>query len=123
MADIEEQLLSLKMNTQTEIGKCLGKFTKESEFLQQPFSLEQHALLIDECFSAATVEEILVRLENSSDPFARQTLATLGKMSPLSLKVTKKALEKGSNKTLAECLKMEYRLSQRFCADHDFAEG
>jgi len=44
-------------------------------------------------------------------------------MSPFSLKVTKRALDEGSELTLAECLQMEFRLSQRFVADNDFAEG
>lgn len=79
--------------------------------------------LIDECFSAPSVEEIVSRLEASNDPFARETLATLRKMSPLSLKITKRALDEGSEQTLAECLQMEYRLSQRFVADNDFPEG
>lgn len=47
----------------------------------------------------------------------------LRKMSPLALKITKRALEEGSELTLAECLQMEKRMSQRFCADHDFPEG
>ena len=79
--------------------------------------------LIDDCFSAPTVEEILARLEASNDPFAQQTLATIRKMSPFALKITKRALDEGSEQTLAECLQMEYRLSQRFVADHDFPEG
>lgn len=79
--------------------------------------------LIDECFSAPTVEEIVSRLEASNDPFARETLATLRKMSPFSLKITKRALDEGTEQTLAECLQMEFRLSQRFVKDHDFAEG
>lgn len=79
--------------------------------------------LIDECFSAASVEEIFSRLEASNDTFAKETLATLRKMAPLSLKITKRALDEGSEQTLAECLQMEYRLSQRFVADNDFPEG
>lgn len=79
--------------------------------------------LIDDCFSGSSVEDIVSRLEASSDPFARDTLTTIRKMSPLSLKITKRALDEGSEQTLAECLQMEFRLSQRFVADHDFPEG
>lgn len=79
--------------------------------------------LINECFSAATVEDIFAQLESSTDPFAKETLTTMKKMSPLSLKITKRAMDEGSEMTLAECLQMEFRLSQRFVADHDFAEG
>lgn len=79
--------------------------------------------LIDECFSAPTVEAIVAQLEASSDSFAKDTLATIRKMSPFALMITKRALDEGSEQTLAECLQMEYRLSQRFVADHDFPEG
>lgn len=144
--DIKEELLSLKMNSQArfvnvktlvsglrfffifsfqnvEIEGCLAKFTKSASFLQQPFSLEPHLPLINDCFSAPSVEEIISRLQASSDPFAKDTLVTIRKMSPFALKVTKRALDEGSEQTLAECLQMEYRLSQRFVADHDFPEG
>ena len=120
---IEEELLSSKMNTQVEISECLGKFTKEAVFLQEQFSLEPHLPIIDQCFSAPTVEGIFTELESADHPFAKEVLTSLKKMSPLALKITKRALEEGSEKTLAECLQMEYRLSQRFCADHDFPEG
>jgi len=122
-AAIEEELLSSKMNTQVEISECLGKFTKEAVFLQEQFSLEPYLPIIDQCFSAPTVEGILTELESTDHPFAKEVLTSLKKMSPLALKITKRALEEGSEKTLAECLQMEYRLSQRFCADHDFPEG
>ena len=111
------------MNSHLDVENCLTKYTKQADFLNQPFSLEPHLPLIDECFSAPSVEEIFSMLELTDQPFAKQTLATLRKMSPLALKITKKALEEGSEQTLAECLQMERRLSQRFCADHDFAEG
>lgn len=91
--------------------------------MQQPFSLEDKMPLIDDCFSAPTVEGIITNLEASNDSFAKDTLALLRKMSPLSLKITKKALEEGSEQTLAECLQMEYRLTQRFVRDNDFPEG
>lgn len=121
---LQEELLSLKMHSQSEIETCLAKFTKSATFLkEQPFSLEPHMALIDHCFSASTVEGIASRLESSSDPFAKETLATLTKMAPLSLKITLRALEEGSEMTLAECLQMEYRLSQRFVRDNDFPEG
>jgi 3-hydroxyisobutyryl-CoA hydrolase len=79
--------------------------------------------LINDCFSAASVEEIVAQLKASNDSFAQETLTTIRKMSPFALKITKRALDEGSEQTLAECLQMEYRLSQRFVADHDFPEG
>lgn len=45
-------------------------------------------------------------------------------MSPSSLKITKRALDEGSRKSLAECLEMEYRLGCTAVGeDSDFHEG
>jgi len=125
LGEIEQELLASSLNDRAMIGKCLGKYEKKAEFLQQPFSLQPHLELIDECFSAPSVEGIVARLESraADQPFVRDTLALMNKMSPLSMKITHRALELGSSLTLAECLQMEYRLSQRFCAGNDFAEG
>lgn len=45
------------------------------------------------------------------------------KMSPTSLKVVYKSLRDGAKLPLDECLKMEYRISQKFMEGHDFFEG
>lgn len=45
-------------------------------------------------------------------------------MSPSSLKVTKKAIDEASGKSLAECLQIEYRLAcTALNKDSDFYEG
>ena len=43
--------------------------------------------------------------------------------SPTSLKVALEQLRRGKDLDLAGVLAMEFRLSQAFCADHDFFEG
>ncbi|KXJ18578.1 3-hydroxyisobutyryl-CoA hydrolase, mitochondrial [Exaiptasia diaphana] len=48
---------------------------------------------------------------------------TINKMSPSSCKVTLRQLQNGGTMNLAECLQMEYRLSQRFMENEDFYEG
>ncbi len=44
-------------------------------------------------------------------------------MSPTSMKVTLKQLALGANLTLAECLRMEFRLGNHHVRDSDFPEG
>lgn len=45
-------------------------------------------------------------------------------MSPSSLKITKKAIDEGKGKSLADCLKVEYRLAYTALSrDGDFYEG
>ena len=63
-------------------------------------------------------------MEANKSDWALSILEMLKKGSPTSLKVTKKEIDEGASKSLAECLKIEYRLA---CAcltkDSDFAEG
>jgi len=60
--------------------------------------------------------------EDGSD-WALKQIEVLNKMSPISLKITLRQLQEGANLSLGECLKMEYRLTQRCMADNDFYEG
>lgn len=47
----------------------------------------------------------------------------MAKMSPTSMKVTKKELDIGSKLPFDKCLQMEYRLACHFVDDSDFSEG
>jgi enoyl-CoA hydratase len=89
--------------------------------------LEKHREPIDRIFSAASVEEIVRRLENEQGAWhdwARKTLAGLSKKSPLSLKVAFEQLRRGKGyKTLKEALIVEYRLAARLIRRPDFPEG
>jgi len=93
---------------------------KEQSFLAQ--NREE----IDEVFAMKnTVEEIMAALENSKSNFGLTTLSILQKMSPTSLKVTLDGINRGKKcADVGECLKMEFRISQRFMRrDSDFYEG
>lgn len=121
LAELEKTLLE---NSSTEINTILEKFsTKTPELNNQEFSLAPVMKQINAAFSASSVEEILKRLKDDGSKWAQDTHATIVKMSPTSLKVTMKQLEYGATKNLKECLEMEYRMTQKFCAAHDFYEG
>lgn len=62
-------------------------------------------------------------IQKLNTDWAKQTLATLRKMSPLALKVTLEQMRQGAVKNCAECFQMEYRLSSRLTARPDFVEG
>ncbi|TMW63856.1 hypothetical protein Poli38472_002797 [Pythium oligandrum] len=70
-----------------------------------------------------TVEGIFSRLEKNGSDWAKQTLATLKAMSPLSLKVTLEQMRQGAVKNCAECFQMEYRIATRMMENPDFFEG
>jgi enoyl-CoA hydratase len=82
---------------------------------------------IDRCFDAVSVEEVIGNLQRESDPdlksWTEDTLETLSKRSPTSMKVTMEALNRGAKMSFDDCMVMEYRLSQGCMRGHDFYEG
>ena len=86
----------------------------------------RHTAVIDRCFSASSVEEILARLdaETGEDAaWARETAAELRKKSPTSLKIAFAQMQAGKDITIAEALKLEFRLASHLVTTHDFREG
>jgi enoyl-CoA hydratase/carnithine racemase len=85
--------------------------------------------LIDEAFGrpeSESMERLMERLGKSSDPaFGAHTIATLHKMSPVSLKVTMEGLKRGRDcADIAEDLAMEFRIAQACMrTGSDFYEG
>lgn len=82
---------------------------------------------IDDHFSATTVPEILASLKNESrtelTEWATQTLAKLGKFSPLLLCVALEQLHRGKRMSLAECFRMELNLVHASFDQGDVIEG
>jgi enoyl-CoA hydratase/carnithine racemase len=88
--------------------------------------LVRHTPAINRCFSASSVEEILARLEaedGEDEAWAKETAAELRKKSPTSLKIALRQMQVGKSLTLAEALKLEFRLASHLIATHDFREG
>ncbi|MGI9354000.1 MAG: enoyl-CoA hydratase/isomerase family protein, partial [Rhizobiaceae bacterium] len=71
---------------------------------------------IDDVFSAGSVEDILEQLEavaKQNEPqasWAAKTLETLSQKSPTSLKVAFEQIKRGANLSMADCMRMEYRI-------------
>jgi enoyl-CoA hydratase len=85
--------------------------------------LASHRKLIDECFSANSVEEIVARLQSTSHPWADETRNALQTKSPTSLKVTLKALRLATTLNFHQCMQMEFGIATEFLKNHDFFEG
>ena len=88
--------------------------------------LVRHTPTIDRAFSASSVEEILARLDaedGEDEAWAKETAAELRKKSPTSLKIAFKQMQIGKGLTLAEALKLEFRLASHLVTTHDFREG
>ena len=86
--------------------------------------LAQHREVIDRCFAADGVEDILANLEADGTAWAQETAAVLRRKSPTSLKVAMRQLQIGRRLTdFADAMRMEYRLARHFMAAADFYEG
>lgn len=95
-------------------------------FVQARRETERPALeAIARHFSHATLREVLESLERAApdDESAAATLATIAKRSPTSLAVTFRELRAGQTLSMAECMRMEFRILNRMLAGHDFYEG
>ncbi len=78
---------------------------------------------LDRCFAAGSVADILTALDADGTIWAAQQAAAMRAKSPTSLKIAYRQLCLGRSLSFDDCLTMEYRLSQRVMAGHDFFEG
>lgn len=98
----------------------IANYTKEAP--EEPL-LEDRRLEIDQHFAFDSIEDILVSLHDDGSEWAEETFQTLMKMSPTSLKISLEQLRRGIEMDFDDVMTMEYRLSQRCMAGHDFYEG
>ena len=85
--------------------------------------LTEHRAAIDRCFAGESIDRIIDALETEGGEWAEKTRAVLAVKSPTSLVVTHRQLREGRHLDFVSAMRLEYRLSQRFCAAHDFREG
>ncbi len=78
---------------------------------------------IDKHFSLGSVEEIIESLDADGGEWAAAQAKTLKQKSPLSMKVTFRQIQEGASLEFEDCMKLEWRLANRFAADNDFYEG
>lgn len=96
-----------------------------SVFAEKPPAAKITALQprIDRLFAGETAEEILHALFQDKSEEAQKWAKAMSAKAPTSIKVALEQLRRGKDMDLAEVLAMEFRISQAFCADHDFFEG
>lgn len=124
LGNLEQDLMLLPSPTPDDVASLLQSYHDKCTLdRDKQFVLEPHVEKINSIFGQQTLEEIFDSLRHDGSDWATTQLATLNKMSPTSLKVTMRLLIEGANLSLAQDLKSEYRLSQRFMQDNDFYEG
>jgi len=74
-------------------------------------SLLQHKQLIDRCFRADSVEEIMENLQKENHPFAQDILQKMQGNSMLSMKLALKMMREAQNLPYGEILKMELNVA------------
>ena len=80
--------------------------------------------IIGDAFARRTLPEIFAALEaHHESAFAGATLETLRRLSPTSLAISLRQMIEGAGLTLADALKVEFRIVSRICREHDFYEG
>jgi enoyl-CoA hydratase len=79
--------------------------------------------LIDRHFAAPSVEEVCASLAGDPSLFAAETLKALQAKSPTSLKVTFRQVREGIKLGFEDCMRLEFRLTNRFMSGRDFYEG
>ena len=78
---------------------------------------------VDHHFGGSTVEQVLASLEADKDEWAQETARIIRTKSPTSLKIAFRQMEEGLARSFRECMKIEYRLTERIQKGHDFYEG
>jgi enoyl-CoA hydratase/carnithine racemase len=69
------------------------------------------------------IEHLIDALQSDAGGFAQETLKTLRKMSPTSLKLTFEQMKRGDNLDFDSVMQMEFRIVRRVMEGHDFFEG
>ncbi len=119
-AQVDELVAALaKDSERQQIDSTLAEFAGSPE----PAPLAAHRETIDRCFAAASPAEMLTALDAESSDWAAETAKTLRGVSPTSVAVTFRQIHAGAGMSFEDVMKMEYRLSQRFNAGHDYFEG
>ena len=89
-----------------------------------PAPLSAHREAIDRLFAFDTVEDIFAALEADGSDWALGQLAILKTKSPTSLKVTLRHIREGAKAaSFSDNMAVEYAVSGRIGATHDFQEG
>ncbi len=96
------------------------------EFAEEPKAegyLRENQPLVDLCFSANSIEEVLSRLRDKGSDWGKETANLMESRSPTSLKVVLAHLRKGKADSFDEVTSRDFVLSQHFLEGHDFYEG
>jgi len=112
--------LSAISNQPGHIDDVISKYTDKVGLN----NLSEKKETIDRCFSAESIEKIIENLKSEDDIWSKETIDSLNKMSPTSLKITFRQLRKARTiEEFEDVVAMEYRMANRCFNGHDLFEG
>ena len=124
------ELLSLELGTHYcpihELDNLIDEYISKGTIKNfTKISLDNSSILINtnlisECFNG-NMQNILNKIKNSS--LNDKLYQNITNKCPMSLFVTSELIRKGREKSLEECLEMEYNLSQKMVYRNDFSQG
>ncbi|KAH9617751.1 hypothetical protein KSS87_005563 [Heliosperma pusillum] len=113
LSELEKQLVSFNKGDKDQVKSLIEQVSSEAQI--DADSILNKQVVIDECFSKDSVEEILQAFEAAStregNAWMASVLKGLKKSSPTGLKITLRSVREARSQTLAECLKREFRLT------------
>ncbi|KAJ7539148.1 hypothetical protein O6H91_11G078600 [Diphasiastrum complanatum] len=128
LLDVEKRLVALDTGDVNAIKSTIDEFSIIPELDQQ--SVLNRLDLVEKIFSKDSIEEItavlLAEMEDAHDEWLKDAAKALKRSSPLGLKQTFRSVSEGRNRTLADCLRVEYRVTLnalRATISNDFYEG
>jgi enoyl-CoA hydratase len=117
MAELAEALTGLE-----PVDTTLARFAVDPG----PGKLAPERATIAHCFGAATLPDVLGRLDAKAaagDAFAAKALATIRAKSPTSVAIAFEQMRRGASLGFAEAMRLEFRIVSRIPHGHDFYEG
>lgn len=118
--DVVRRLECVDVSTPTAIDKVLREFESDGN-TRYPGAEESE--VIERCFAADCVEEIVGLLREEGGEFAEETLRLMEGACPVSLKVSLESVRRGEKMSLLQCLDSEFRLSMRLARNENLREG
>lgn len=106
---VQEELLNeAKINDIDDVRKVIDKY---NVYVEKKYPTEE---TIERLFDKNTLQEVIQELKsNHSSELHASILKTLNEQCPTSLRVIFEQIKRGKDLSLAECFKMDFRLTQR----------
>ncbi|HZW20267.1 enoyl-CoA hydratase/isomerase family protein [Noviherbaspirillum sp.] len=103
------------------VREFAARFKAQAEPSASMLAAERNA--IDKHFAGDNVGAIVASLSQDDAAFAKKTLDTMGKRSPLMMCVTLSQLRRGQSMSVADCLRMERTMVRRSFENGEVLEG